>query len=216
MAQLFPRSSNQWVRRSLVAAAILGIGFVTVVAMWFRSPYSTWVHIARAQNVPFSHKHHADELGIDCRFCHTSAEKSAYAGIPSTETCMKCHSVIWKDSTMLEPVRESSRTGKPMVWKRVHDLPDHVYFDHSIHLNKGIACVSCHGQVDQMPLVSKSKSLRMEWCLECHRNPEKNLRPSEEVFNPNWKTPDDLKELQKVLAKKYHVQSVTHCNACHR
>ncbi len=216
MTPLFPRSANVWARVSIA----LGIAFILSVAayfyFWSRSPFSTKVNMAMTQTVPFSHKHHVDGLGIDCRFCHTSAEKSSFAGIPSTETCMKCHSIMWKDSPMLEPVRESFRIGKPLVWNRVHDLPNHVYFDHSIHLAKGIGCQTCHGQVDQMPLVSKANTLRMEWCLGCHRHPETNLRPKEQDFNMTWKNPDPSGQLQKDLAKKYNVQSVTHCNACHR
>ncbi len=217
MGQLFPRSANSLAKWSIAVLIMtvlsIGIGWLY---FWIRSPYSTKVNMAREQTVPFSHKHHVDGLGIDCRFCHTSAAKSSFAGIPPTETCMKCHSIMWKDSPMLEPVRESFRTGKPLVWNRAHDLPDHVYFNHSIHLAKGIACVSCHGQVDQMPLVWKSKTLRMEWCLGCHRHPEPNVRPREQVFNMNWKKDPSNKNLQKELVKKYDVQSVTHCNACHR
>ena len=141
--------------------------------------------------MPFSHEHHVRGLGIDCRYCHTSVEKSSFAGIPPTETCMTCHSQIWTDSPMLEPVRTSLRTNTPIRWNRVHDLPDYVYFNHGIHVQKGVGCVSCHGRVDQMPLTWKAEPMTMEWCLSCHRNPEKHLRPREEVFNMDWVPPED-------------------------
>ena len=134
------------------------------------------------QPVPFSHEHHVAGLGIDCRYCHTGVEKSAFAGIPPTETCMTCHSQVWRDAPALAPVRESWATGKPLRWKRVHDLPDYVYFNHSIHVQKGVACVSCHGRVDKMPLMAKQHSLYMRWCLDCHRAPEAHQQPVSEVF----------------------------------
>ena len=193
---------------------VIGLGFF---AFWLvRSSFYTKVGVAIEQPVPFSHKHHVEDLGIDCRFCHTSAEKSSFAGIPATSTCMKCHNIIWKESPALEPVRESWRTGKPLNWWRVHDLPDHVYFNHSIHLAKGVSCLECHGQVNEMPLMRKKNTLHMQWCLECHRHPENRLRPKEEVFNMHWKKPENIEAMQKELSHKYNVKTVQNCTSCHR
>src|SRR5689334_1771480 len=182
MAQIFHRSTN-----TISRFTIFGSLVVVAVGLWAalqleRSPYTTFAGVARPQPVPFSHEHHVRGLGIDCRYCHTSVEKSGFAGIPPTETCMTCHSQIWTDSPMLEPVRTSLRTNTPIRWNRVHDLPDYAYFNHAIHVNKGVGCVSCHGQVDQMPLTWKAEPMTMEWCLSCHRNPENHLRPVAEVF----------------------------------
>jgi hypothetical protein len=197
-----------------------------------RSPYITYAGVARPQPVPFSHQHHVAGDGIDCRYCHTSVETSNFAGIPPTKTCMNCHSQIWTNADLLEPVRESFRSGKSLVWSRVNDLPDFVYFDHSIHINKGVGCNTCHGPVDRMPLMFNYASLQMEWCIECHRAPEKNLRPREQVFNMRYQQPTrDLPvvvdeksfthqiDLGKYLVQKYNVRSVmdiTSCSTCHR
>ena len=216
MGQLFPRSANFLARLSLVLGILAAIFVLSLPYILPRSVFTTKVNLTRDQNVPFSHKHHVDGLGIDCRFCHTQVERSPSAGIPSTETCMKCHSIMWKDSPMLEPVRESWKTGKPLVWNRVHDMPDHVYFNHSIHIKKGMACATCHGQVDQMPLMWKSKTMQMEWCLACHRHPETQVRPRDSVTQMNWKAPKGWTEKQKELAKEYQVKSIVNCNACHR
>ncbi len=181
------------------------------------SSYFTQVHIVREQPVPFSHKHHVAGLGIDCRYCHTTVETSGFAGIPPTKTCMNCHSSMWSDSPMLEPVRESFRADKSLEWTRVHDLPDYVYFDHSIHIKKGVGCATCHGRVDQMPLVSKEKTLHMKWCLECHRNPEKFVRPRDQVFNMSWQIPaSEQEKLGPQLVKEYNIQKRTDCSVCHR
>ena len=162
---------------SILGGLFILVTVGAVLAELQRSPYVTRQHEARVQNPPFSHKHHVGGMGLDCRYCHTSVENSSFAGIPPTKTCMNCHAQIWSTQPMLEPVRESYRTGKSLVWERVHDLPDFVYFDHSIHINKGIGCQSCHGQVNDMPFMYMEHSLQMEWCLSCHREPEKNLRP---------------------------------------
>ncbi len=216
MGQIFHPAANTIAKVSIFGAVFIIAGLTWTIAEINRSPYITQVGVAREQPVPFSHKHHVDGLGIDCRFCHTSVEKSSFAGIPSSSVCMKCHSVIWADSPMLEPVRESFRKDIPMEWVRVHDLPDHVYFDHSIHVAKGVACASCHGQVDQMPLMWRVNTLHMSWCLDCHRHPETRLRPKDEVFNMNWKEPENLEETHPELPKLYDVKSVTNCSACHR
>ena len=197
-----------------------------------RSPYVTYAGIARPQPAPFSHQHHVAGLGIDCRYCHTSVETSNFAGIPPTATCMNCHRQIWTGAPMLEPVRESFKTGKSLVWNRVNDLPDFVYFNHSIHINKGVGCNTCHGPVDRMPLMYNYASLQMEWCLDCHRAPEKNLRPREQVFNMRYEQPTaerpvefegqkylDQISLGTALKDKYHLrttQDITSCSTCHR
>lgn len=217
MGQIFHPSANTLAKVSIFGAIFILSGIVWLLAQFTRSPYITQVGVAREQPVPFSHKHHVEGLGIDCRFCHTSVETSAFAGIPPTATCMKCHNVLWNDSPMLEPVRESYKTGKPLEWVRVHDLPDFVYFDHSIHIAKGVGCTSCHGQVDQMPLMWRENTLHMDWCLSCHREPEKHLRPQDEVFNMNWHPEVDQKELGKQLAKEYKIgKNLTNCTVCHR
>jgi hypothetical protein len=216
MAQLFHRSTNTVARVSIFAAVIaVGLLLWTADAV-YRSSYFTDVGVPLEQVVPFSHKHHVNGLGLDCRYCHTSVEQSAFAGIPPTETCMTCHSQIWLDSPMLEPVRESFRTNTPLRWNRVHDLPDFVYFDHSAHVQNGIGCTSCHGQVDQMPLMWRDASLYMEWCLECHRAPEQYTRPREDVFSVDWQPPSDQLERGRKLVREYQIETFTNCSTCHR
>jgi hypothetical protein len=172
--------------------------------------------VVREQPVMFSHKHHVDGLGIDCRYCHTSVEVSSSAGIPPTHTCMSCHSQVWTEAPLLQPVRESYRTGIPLQWVRVHDLPDFVYFNHSIHVKKGIGCTSCHGRVDQMPLMRQVNTLYMGWCLECHRNPEAFVRPREEIFNSAWTPVRDQAEMGRELVQEYQIRSLDNCSTCHR
>lgn len=217
MAQIFARYSNNLARASLLGSLlVVGLLFL-LVGMFFRSPYISQATLVKEQPVPFSHKHHVDDLGIDCRYCHTSVEKGAFAGMPTAETCMSCHSQIWKDSPMLEPVRESFRTGQPIAWQRVHKLADFVYFDHSIHVSKGIGCTTCHGDVDKMPLVQQNQNLLMTWCLSCHRNPEKFIRPQSEVFNVHWNvSAQEQKEIGAMLVQEYNVKSKTDCSVCHR
>lgn len=216
MAQIFHPSFNALSKISIFGAVFFLGAAVFGWDQLLRSPYVTGVHVAREQPVPFSHKHHVAGLGIDCRFCHTSVEDSAFAGIPPTKTCMGCHSLVWKDTPMLEPVRESYRTDEPLRWTRVHDLPDFVYFDHSIHVKKGIGCTTCHGQVDEMPLMSRENTLNMDWCLSCHRHPERNVRPREEVFSTDW-DPDSLSTEERAqLVERYHIESMTNCSTCHR
>jgi hypothetical protein len=230
--QIFHRSANVISRASIYAGIFTLAAVLWACIQLQRSPYVTYAGIARPQPAPFSHQHHVAALGIDCRYCHTSVETSNFAGIPPTKTCMNCHSQIWTSAPMLEPVRESFRSGKSLVWNRVNDLPDFVYFDHSIHINKGVGCNTCHGPVDRMPLMFNYASLQMEWCIECHRAPEKNLRPREQVFNMRYQQPtqdlpvvDDGKpyadqlSLGKHLVEKYHLRSVmdiTSCSTCHR
>lgn len=215
MPQIFHPSTNTLSRASIFGAAFIVAAIGWVLSVVYRSAYMTQVGVVREQPVPFSHEHHVAGLGIDCRFCHTSVETSAFAGIPSTETCMKCHSQIWSDSPMLEPVRASFRGGEPLSWTRVHDVPDFARFDHSIHVQKGIGCATCHGQVDAMPLMWKANTLHMEWCLECHRDPAKHIRPREDVFSMTWQPADDDDEVRARLVEEYHVHASTDCSTCH-
>jgi len=233
MPQLFTRSTNTLARLSIVGVILLlGLGGWLILEL-NRSPFVTKAFVAREQPVQFSHKHHAGDDGIDCRYCHTTVETAASAGMPATKTCMNCHSQLFANSPYLEIVRESWRTGRPIKWTRVHDLPDFAYFNHSIHVNKGVGCSTCHGQVDNMPLMWNISSLQMEWCLQCHRNPEKVLRPKDEITNMQWpnnldpvkypkeKYPngwDQAKEGPE-LFKKYNIQKpnvLTSCSTCHR
>ncbi|MEW6733379.1 MAG: cytochrome c3 family protein, partial [Acidobacteriota bacterium] len=176
----------------------------------------TQTYVAREQPVQFSHRHHVGGLGIDCRYCHTSVEETAFAGIPPTKTCMNCHAQIWSTSLMLEPVRASFRTDQSIAWTRVHNLPDFVYFNHSIHVKKGIGCATCHGRVDLMPLTWQENSLQMEWCLACHRNPERYVRPREFVFSMDWQPSEDQSALGQRLVKEYNIHKKTSCSVCHR
>ncbi len=219
MAQIFHPSTNTISRVSLFSALFLIAFLLWLLAEFQRSSYVNEADVEQEQPVQFSHKHHVADDGIDCRYCHTSVETSAFAGIPPTKTCMNCHAQIFRDSPYLEPVRESFRTGKPVEWTRVHQLADFVYFDHSIHVNKGVGCATCHGRVDEMPLVRQVASLQMEWCLDCHRAPELYLRPLNRVFDMAWQPPSDQLEQGSQLAKLYKIRSVeelTSCSTCHR
>lgn len=216
MAQIFHPSTNTISKVSIFG----GIGFVIALVLALvalnRSAYVSEVGVARAQPVPFSHKHHVADDGIDCRYCHTSVEQSSFAGVPSTKICMNCHTQIWADSPALAPVRESFRTGRSIEWTRVYNLPGFVYFDHSIHVNKGVGCATCHGRVDQMPLTWRVTTLHMDWCLECHRAPERFVRPREHVFSMEYKPPDDQLALGHRLIKEYNINPLTSCSTCHR
>ena len=199
------------------------IGLLAVLAAvgggLFDSSYLTGVEVPREQPIPFSHAHHVGQLGIDCRYCHTSVERSSFAGIPPTETCMNCHRQIWSQSPMLEAVRASYRTEQPLHWNRVYDLPGFVYFDHSIHVAKGVGCVSCHGRVDGMPLLWREASLYMNWCVGCHREPWRHLRPREHVFDLDWQPTEEQETLGRRLAREYGVldpMTLTSCSTCHR
>lgn len=216
MPQTFHRSTNTLSRLSIFGALFLVVGAVFAIAEINRSGYVTQAGIAREQPVPFSHQHHVGGMGIDCRYCHTSVETSATAGLPPTKTCMNCHAQIWSQSPTLEPVRASFRTGQSIQWTRVHDLPDFAYFNHSAHVNKGVGCTTCHGPVDRMPLMWQYASLQMEWCLDCHRNPEKYVRPKEEVFRVDWQPPADQLAKGRDLVRQYGIQTRTSCSTCHR
>ncbi len=193
MAQIFDRSSNALARMSLVLTGLIVIALGMTLDGLQRSPWVTRQGQRPDQPVPFSHKHHVQGLGLQCQYCHVTVEKSSYAGIPPTKTCMNCHAQIWTNAALLEPVRHSWATGESLVWTKVHDLPDYVYFNHSIHVNKGLGCASCHGRVDLMPLMYQQNTLQMEWCLNCHRDPAKNLRPASQVYNMAWEGPTNEK-----------------------
>lgn len=218
MPQIFHRSTNTLSRFSIFGAVFILAALLWIIAAITRSSYTTGTYVERDQPVQFSHKHHVGDDGIDCRYCHSSVETAASAGMPSTTTCMNCHSQIWSDSPYLQPVRESLSAKMPIAWTRVHDLPDFVYFNHSIHVNKGVGCATCHGPVDRMPLVAQVSSLQMEWCLECHRDPAPFLRPREEIFNMGWQSSGDV-EAGRRLATQYRIRSsreLTSCSTCHR
>jgi len=216
MAQIFHHSTNTIARVSIYGAVILIALLGYAVDVVNNTSYVTEVHNARPQPVPFSHKHHVSELGLDCRYCHASVEISSSAGMPPTQTCMTCHSQIWTSAAMLEPVRASYRDSTPISWTRVNAVPDFVYFNHSIHVAKGVGCTTCHGPVGEMNIAWRSESLYMRWCLECHNAPEKFLRPRSEVFNAAYQSPKDQVTLGQQLMKDYKVQKLTNCTTCHR
>jgi hypothetical protein len=214
--QTFHRSANAIAKTSIAA-----LGLVAGLLLWlslelFSTTYVTRQGEIHSQPVPFSHEHHVAGLGIDCRYCHTSVEKSNFAGLPPTATCMNCHRQIWTNAELLAPVRESYATNVPIRWNRVHKLPDYVYFNHSVHVAKGMGCATCHGRVDTMPLMYQNASLLMEWCLDCHRNPGKNVRPRTEVYNMAWAPGPHPEILQAKLTKEYNLRSLTSCSTCHR
>ena len=217
MSQLFRPGANTFAKASVVAGLLLAVGGGGILLNIERTSYVTNVNVPREQPVMFTHKHHVAGVGLDCRYCHTSVEVSSSAGIPPTETCMGCHSQIWSEAPILEPVRDSWRTGKSIQWNRVHDLPQFVYFNHSIHVTKGsMGCATCHGRVDQMPMVWKENTLLMEWCLDCHRAPEKYIRPKDQVFNMEYKPEGDQAALGAKLVAEYKVRKLTDCSVCHR
>jgi hypothetical protein len=216
MAQTFHRSANTVFVVSLIGLVLVVAGLTALAYALQDSPYVTRAFIEREQPIQFSHERHVAGNGIDCRYCHTSVETSSFAGIPPTKTCMNCHSQIFSTSPFLEPVRASFRDNRSLEWTRVHDLPDFVYFNHSIHINKGVGCSTCHGRVDLMPLTWKVASLQMEWCLNCHRNPEQYVRPREAVFQMDYEAPSNQLELGAQLVKAYDIRSLTNCSTCHR
>jgi hypothetical protein len=216
--QLFSPGANL-VARGNILLAVLGLaGVCALVYAGTRSAYHTGAKLAVEQPVPFSHAHHVGGLGIDCRYCHTSVEVSWFAGIPPTETCMNCHWQLWTRAEMLEPVRESWWTDRPLRWNRVYNLPGFVYFDHSIHIAKGIGCVSCHGRVDRMPLMEKAEPVFMKFCLDCHRHPEGSVRPRDAVFSMEWQPAENQEELGRRLVAEYRIEKdgLTNCSICHR
>jgi len=216
MSQVFHPSANGIARIMLAGLIILAASGGLLLYYAGKSPYVTRAHEARQQPIQFSHERHVAGNGLDCRYCHTAVEKSATAGIPPTKTCMNCHAQIHASSPYLEPVRSSYANDVSIQWVKVHDLPDFVYFNHSIHVNKGVGCTTCHGRVDQMPLMWTVQTLQMEWCLDCHRAPEKYLRPRSAVFTVDYQPPADQLALGTKLMKEYQVKSLTSCSTCHR
>lgn len=218
MPQLFRRSANTVAKVSIVGGILLLGAVISFAYIIDRGPWMTFVGVTKDQPIMFSHKHHVKDDGIDCRYCHTSVENSHFAGVPPTETCMSCHSQLWTNSTQLQKVKQSWESGKSIEWQRVHDLPEFVYFNHSIHVNKGIGCSTCHGKVNEMPLMYRVNTLYMQWCLNCHRQPEKFVRPRSEVFNIDYEAPpaDQQASLGKKLVAEYHIQKLQDCTTCHR
>lgn len=222
MPQIFTASADTRLRLAVLLAVLLMVGGVLLVGGYMNSSYATLVGWVRDQPVPFSHEHHVGGLGIDCRYCHTSVEESARASLPPTHVCMTCHSQIWTGAPMLAPVRESLASGKPLEWHRVARVPDYVYFNHSIHIARGVPCVECHGRVDKMPLLAAAKPFQMQWCLSCHRDPAPHLRPPAEVTRMDWSDWDTHSEEHRLygerMVKKYGIEParLDDCNTCHR
>jgi len=216
MSQIFHRSANTLAKVSIFGGVFLIAGLIGLMMELGRSGWVTQQHVVREQPIQFSHERHVAGNGIDCRYCHTSVEESRFAGIPPTKTCMNCHSQIFAQAPFLEPVRASFRNNTPLEWARVHDLPDFAYFDHSIHVNKGVGCTTCHGPVDRMPLMYQEKSLQMEWCLDCHRDPSRFVRPRSEVFTMGYRPTKSQAEVGPQLIKEYGIQASTNCSTCHR
>lgn len=217
MAQIFPEWANKVPKKIQLTLIVLLTG-VVFFFWYFGSPEFTQVGYAPEQPIPFSHQQHAGEFDIDCQYCHGGVTESANAQIPATQTCMTCHQMIATDSPELEPLYESWETGEPIEWVRVHDLPEFAYFDHSAHVNVGVGCVECHGRVDRMERVMQTEPLSMSWCLDCHNNPEENLRPVSEVTNMEWEHPEDQDpyEFGQMMVSKKNIDASIYCNACHR
>jgi hypothetical protein len=218
MVQVFHAATNTISRISILLVVLLLAASGWLIGAIVRSSYATQANVVRDQPVAFSHSHHVGQIGIDCRYCHASVEVSGFAGMPSTETCMGCHSQIWANSPMLEPVRASYRENEPIHWTRINDLPDFAYFNHSIHVAKGVGCSECHGRVDEMPLMWRAESLHMDWCLDCHRHPEPFVRPLEDVFVMDWPGGESSPSGSE-LVSQYGIEPATkleNCSICHR
>ncbi|MBE7185711.1 MAG: cytochrome c3 family protein [Methylobacterium mesophilicum] len=222
MPQIFTASADTRLRASLLLGLLVLIGAMALGGGLADSSFATSVGWVRDQPVPFSHQHHVGSLGIDCRYCHTGVEKSAQAGLPATRVCMTCHSQVWTGAPVLELVRQSLATGKPLEWNRVAAVPDYVYFNHSIHVTRGVPCVTCHGRVDRMPLMARAKPFQMQWCLACHRDPAPQLRPPGEVTRMDWsgwdRDPAAHKDYGALMVKAYGIKpsELVQCNTCHR
>ncbi|MEA1834349.1 cytochrome c3 family protein [Methylobacterium durans] len=219
MVQIFRPGADSVARVVLAGMAAMPVLAVGLAYTLWRSPYATAQNVAREQPVPFSHEHHVGGLGIDCRYCHTAVEKAAFAGLPPTETCMSCHSQIWTNAPMLAPVRTSLAEERPLVWRRVHTLPAYVYFNHAVHVAKGVGCTTCHGPIQTMKLVYQAAPLTMGWCLDCHRDPAPHLRAHEAVFDVVWQAPADQEVVGRRLAEERHIRSperLSECSICHR
>lgn len=213
MSAPFPRWANSLARTLVFSMVAAPVAIVLLLMAWVRTSYVTGVGMQIAQPIPFDHRHHVRDDGIDCLYCHAHAERSDWAGFPSTATCMGCHSQIWNESPLLAAVRESRWTDEPLVWRRVHDLPDHAFFSHQAHVNRGVGCESCHGRVDLMPAVHRAAPLTMGWCLSCHRDPAPHLRPASEITTMGYAAPPGL---GAVLVEELGIRPPTYCSACHR
>jgi Cytochrome c7 and related cytochrome c len=216
MASLFRPAHNTLARLSLLVVVAAAGGGLGGLLLYVRSPIARGMQDPVEQPIQFDHRHHTRDEGIDCRFCHSTVDRSPHASLPSSQLCLNCHSQIWNHSPLLDPLRRSFIEGRPIVWEKVNDVPDFVYFDHSIHVNKGVGCVTCHGRVDEMPAVEKAYSLTMSFCLECHRSPERHLRPVEEVTNMVWQPAGDPRVVGETLADLNQVHTRTSCTTCHR
>ena len=212
---IFPRWADD-LRPLVGAALVIAPAYLLVLLYYSGSPRATDVGYEPVQPVPYSHKLHAGDMGLDCRYCHNTVEQTAHASIPPTATCMNCHTNIYPQSPKLIPVRESYATGMPVRWVRVHDLPDYVYFNHSAHVRRGVGCVECHGRVDKMEVVYQDQKLSMGWCLDCHRDPDPRLRPVEEVTNMAWQPAEDRRALGSRLREQYGLAPSKDCSTCHR
>lgn len=215
MAQLFPEWSNR-VPRVLLMGIILLVTTIVFVFWYFASPKYLDVGYAPKQPIDFSHQLHAGQLGIDCRYCHASVEVSAVASIPSTQTCMNCHTQIQPGSDLLVELHESWLSGDAIEWVKVHDIPDYSYFNHAAHVNVGVGCASCHGRIDRMEVVMQTQPLSMGWCLDCHNNPEPHLRPVDQITNMGWQAPENQFELASQIIARKNIAPPVYCNACHR
>jgi len=217
MANVFPKWVNTIPIKVIVGLTLLATAVVLGVT-YYVGPKYTRVGYTPTQPVAFSHALHSGQLGIDCRYCHTFVDRSEHSNVPSTQVCMTCHSMVRVGDPMLAPVKESYESGEPIPWVRVHKTPDYVYFNHAVHVNRGISCVECHGRVDQMEVVEHTKSLSMAFCLECHRNPEEYIRPNEEVYNLDWERPEteEYKEMAVDFVHDWKVNPPQSCSGCHR
>jgi hypothetical protein len=215
MAAIFPKSSDRWLR---IGGAIFAVAIFAVVGLYIYFSYPTVIDTGYSptQPVPYSHKLHAGDLGIDCYYCHSTVSKAAFAAVPATATCMNCHAKVRTDSPRLEKVRQSYASGQPIPWVKIHSLPDYVYFNHQAHLSAGVSCISCHGRIDQMTEVKQAKPLNMGFCLECHRNPAANLRPAEYVTKLDWQPERNPAEYGRELIAAKHINPPTNCSGCHR
>ncbi len=215
MAQIFPEWTN---RVPLIILVVVIAGTTAAVGFfwYYGSPKYTDIGYRPVQPVPYSHKIHVNDLGIDCRYCHTSVEVSPVSIVPPTQICMNCHSLILPESEKLQPIRDSFISGNPVEWVRVHNLPDYVYFNHSSHVTKGVGCITCHGNVAEMDVVTQQESLSMSWCLDCHRDPGPNLRPVDQITNMKWIMPENKEEFSTKMIAKMNVNPSEDCSTCHR
>lgn len=217
MANVFPKWANT-VPIKVIICLVLVVSAVSLAVTYYFTPKYTRVGYAPVQPVAFDHSLHVTQLGMDCRFCHTFVDRSEHSNVPGTNVCMSCHSMVQKDSPALAPVRASFESGEPVPWVRIHKTPDYVYFNHSVHVNRGISCVECHGQIDQMQVVEHAKPLSMSFCLDCHRNPEKSIRPVDEVYNLTWERPEDPAKVAEIenFVHDWKVNPPQSCSGCHR